>query len=65
MSEEKLKITLIKSKIGALPKQKKTLEALGLKKLNRYVFQKDNPAIWGMIKKVSHMVKVEKVENAA
>lgn len=59
MPSENLKITLIKSQIGALPKQKKILEALGLRKVNRFVIQKNNPAILGMVKKVSHMVKVE------
>lgn len=58
---EKLKITLVKSTIGAKPKQKSTLEALGLKKLNKCVEQKDNAAIRGMINVVSHMVKVEEV----
>ena len=64
MNEEKLKITLIKSKIGALPKQKKILQALGLQKPNKFVIQKNNAAIYGMLKKVSHMVIVEKVNLA-
>ncbi len=59
MPSDNLKITLIKSSIGALPKQKKILEALGLRKLNRFVIQKNNPATWGMVNKISHMVKVE------
>ena len=54
-----LKITLVKSTIGAIPKHKKTIEALGLKKLNKSVIQKDNDAIKGMLKQVSHLVKVE------
>jgi len=62
MPSDNLKITLIKSSIGALPKQKKILEALGLRKLNRFVIQKNNPAIWGMVNKISHMVKVENME---
>ena len=56
-----LKITLVKSTIGAKPKQKLNVEALGLGKLNSSVVQKDNPAIRGMINKVSHLVKVEEV----
>ena len=60
MAEENLKITLIKSQIGALPKQKKILKALGLRKLNSSVTQKNNAAMLGMINKVSHMVKVDK-----
>jgi large subunit ribosomal protein L30 len=58
---ELLKITLVKSTIGAKPKQKLTTEALGLTKLNKTVEQKDNAAIRGMIDKVSHLVKVEEV----
>lgn len=56
-----LKITLVKSTIGSKPKQKQTMEALGLRKINKTVVQKDNDAIRGMIKKVSHLVKVEEV----
>lgn len=59
MPSDNLKITLIKSQIGALPKQKKIIKALGLGKLNSCVVQKNNPAVWGMINKISHMVKVE------
>ena len=56
---EKLKITLVKSTIGAIPKHKKTVEALGLKKLNKTVVLPDNAATRGMIKQVQHLVKVE------
>lgn len=58
---DKLKITLVKSTIGAKPKNKATAEALGLTKLNKTVEQKDNAAIRGMIHKISHLVKVEEV----
>lgn len=58
---EKLKITLVKSTIGAIPKHKKTVEALGLKKLHKTVEQKDNAAIRGMVQSVRHLVKVEEV----
>jgi large subunit ribosomal protein L30 len=54
-----LKITLTRSTIGAIPKHRKTIEAMGLKKMNASVRQKDNPAIRGMIQKVRHLVKVE------
>ena len=54
-----LKITLVKSTIGAVPKHKKTVEALGLKKLNKTVVLPDNAATRGMFKQVSHLVKVE------
>ena len=55
----KLKITLVKSTIGAVPKHKKTVEALGLKKVNKTVELPDNAATRGMIKQVQHLVKVE------
>ena len=56
-----LKVTLVKSTIGAVPKHKKTVEALGLRKLNKTVELPDNAATRGMIKQVSHLVKVEEV----
>jgi len=56
-----LKITLVKSTIGAIPKHVKTAEALGLTKLNKTVVQKDNDAIRGMVANISHLVKVEVV----
>ena len=54
-----LKVTLVKSTIGAVQKHKKTVEALGLKKLNKTVVLPDNAATRGMIKQVQHLVKVE------
>ena len=57
----KLKITLVKSPIGAVPKHKKTVEALGLRKMNKTVEMPDNAAVRGMINQVSHLVKVEEV----
>ena len=56
---EKLKVTLVKSPIGAVPKHKATVEALGLKKLHHCVEKPDNAQIRGMIFKVSHLVSVE------
>ncbi len=56
-----LKITLVKSTIGAVPKHKKTVEALGLKKLNKTVELPDNAATRGMEQQVRHLVKVEEV----
>ncbi len=56
---EKLKITLVKSTIGAVPKHKKTVEALGLKKLHKTVELPDNAATRGMIQQVRHQVKLE------
>ena len=56
-----IKITLVKSTIGAIPKHKKTVQAFGLKKTNSSVIQQDNAAIRGMIHQVSHLVKVEEI----
>jgi len=58
---DKLKITLVKSTIGAIPKHKKTVEALGLRKLNKTVEMPDNAAIRGMVQQVKHLVKVEEI----
>ena len=57
-----LRITLVKSTIGAVPKHKKTVEALGLRKLNKTVELPDNAATRGMVKQVQHLVKVEEVQ---
>ena len=58
---EKLKITLVKSPIGAIQKQRATVEALGLKKLQKTVELPDNAAVRGMIQNVRHLVKVEEI----
>ena len=58
---DKLKITLVKSTIGAIPKHRKTVEALGLRKLNKTVEMPDNSAVRGMIWHVKHLVKVEEI----
>ena len=59
----KLKITQTKSTIACLKDQIATIKALGLHKIGHTVYQKDNPAIRGMIFKVKHMVKVEEIED--
>ena len=58
---DKLKITLVKSPIGAVPKHRKTVDALGLRKLNKSVEMPNNAAVQGMVKQVSHLVKVEEI----
>ena len=58
---DKLKITLVKSTIGAIPKHKATVKALGLRKLNKTVEMPDNAAIRGMVDHVKHLVKVEEI----
>lgn len=56
-----LKITLVKSTIGALPKHRKTVQALGLKKLNSSVVRQNNAATLGMVNQVKHLVKLEEI----
>ncbi|UCG53909.1 MAG: 50S ribosomal protein L30 [Dehalococcoidia bacterium] len=55
----KLRITQIKSGIGYATDQRKTLKALGLRRLNQSITQEDSPSVRGMIIKVRHLVKVE------
>jgi len=57
----KIKITQVRSAIGSPKRQKATLIALGIKKLNRSVEHEDTPQIMGMINKLQHLVVVEKV----
>lgn len=57
-----LSITLKRSTIKRLAKQKATIKALGLKRLNQTVVQPDTPIIRGMINKVSHLVTVEELK---
>ena len=57
--EKVLKITQLKSTIDRPEKQKRTIEALGLKKLHHTVEKKDTPQIRGMINAVKHLIKVE------
>ncbi len=58
---DKLRITLVKSPIGAIPKHRATVKALGLRKLNKTVEMPDNPSVRGMIAQVSHLLKVEEL----
>ncbi|MBS1520933.1 MAG: 50S ribosomal protein L30 [Bacteroidetes bacterium] len=57
----KIKITQIKSVIDRTERQKKTVEALGLKKINHSVEVEATPAIIGMVRKVNHLVAVENI----
>ena len=54
-----VKVTLAKSMIGRPEKHRKVLRAMGLTKMNRTVCLKDTPSVQGMIKKVSHLLRVE------
>ena len=57
--EKTIKVTLVKSPIGAIPKQRATVKALGLKKVHHTVELPDNEAVRGMIWHVRHLVEVE------
>jgi large subunit ribosomal protein L30 len=59
---KKLKITLVKSTIGAVPVNKKTAEALGLRKINHSVVVPDNDASRGQIRRIRHLVTVEEID---
>ena len=59
----KIKITQVKSVIDRQERQKRTMAALGLKKLNASVELEATPQILGMVEKVHHLVKVEEVTN--
>lgn len=58
---DKVRVTLVKSTIGAIPKQRKTIEAMGLRKIGKTVELPNNDATKGMIWHVRHLVKVEEV----
>ena len=58
----KIKITQKKCKIGASQRQKRTIEALGLQRINHVVEKEGTPQILGMIEKVHHLVTVEEVK---
>jgi large subunit ribosomal protein L30 len=60
---KKLRVTLVKSAIGNPWPQKRTVKALGFRRLNQTVIHPDNPSVRGMIFKVSHLVRVEEVEE--
>lgn len=59
MADKMLKITLVKSPIGAIPKHRKTVEAMGLRKLNKTILLPDNDATRGQIQQIGYMLKVE------
>ena len=61
--ENKLKITLVRSPIGRPGKQRKVLGGMGLNKMNKTVYLNDTAEIWGMIKKVAHLISVEGYEE--
>ena len=62
MAKKQIKITQIKSRIGYSKKAKATLDALGLRRMNKSVVLDLNDAISGMVKKIDYLVKVEEVK---
>ena len=56
---KEIKVTQVRSLIGRLPKHRRTMRALGLKKMNQTVVHTDSPVVRGMINQVIHLVKVE------
>ena len=61
--EAKLKITLVRSPIGFHWRQRRTVTALGLRRLNQSVVQPANLQILGMIRRVTHLLRVEELVN--
>jgi large subunit ribosomal protein L30 len=59
----KLRITWVRSTIGHPQRQRDTIKALGLRRLNHTVEQPDNPSVRGMVVKVQHLVRVEEVRE--
>lgn len=57
----KVRITQIKSRIGQSQSQKRTLDALGIRKMHQTVEHDDTPQIMGMVSKLQHLLKVEKL----
>lgn len=61
--EKLLKIRLVRSTIGRPKVQREVVKGLGLRKLYSEVVRKDCPEVWGMVKKIPHLVEVEVVEK--
>lgn len=61
--DKRLRVKLVRSPSGRLPKHRKTIIALGLRRLNQVVEVKDNPAMRGMLNQVAFLLKVEEVQG--
>ncbi|MEI4260098.1 MAG: 50S ribosomal protein L30 [Candidatus Dasytiphilus stammeri] len=57
-----IKITQMRSSIGRLPKHKATLKGLGLRYIGHSVMRQNIPEIWGMVKTISYLLKIEEVQ---
>ena len=62
MADKKLRITLVKSPISAVPKHRRTVEAMGLTKMHKTVELPDNAATRGQIQQIGYMLKVEEIK---
>jgi large subunit ribosomal protein L30 len=60
---KKLKIRQVKSAIGRQGRQKKTIRALGIRRMHQTVVVPDNPCMRGMVKKVEHLIEVEEINE--
>ncbi|HEX2999531.1 MAG TPA: 50S ribosomal protein L30 [Armatimonadota bacterium] len=65
MSEQQLKITLVRSLIGNTERQRSTARSLGLRKMHQTVVQPDRPEIRGMVQRIEHLVQVEQIAAEA
>jgi large subunit ribosomal protein L30 len=63
MAANKMRITLVKSPIGCKPEHRRTVQALGLRKLGSMVEKTASPAILGMINSVSYLLDVEEIRS--
>ena len=59
----KVRVTQVRSRIGAKPQAKRTLDALGLQRNYRSVVLEDTPQLRGMVRQVAHLVRVEPVKD--
>ena len=59
----KIRITLVRSTIGSLPKHRATVRSLGLRKIGSSTVQEDTPAIMGMVRTVSHLVSIKAIDG--
>jgi large subunit ribosomal protein L30 len=61
MADKQIRVRLKRSTIGEKPKTRATVQSLGLRRINHSVEHPDTPTLWGMIRKVRHLVDVEEV----
>lgn len=57
----KLAVKLLRSTIGRPPNQRKIIQVLGLRRMNQVRVHDDGPRVWGMLEKVIHLVKIERI----